>query len=65
MRKRKTMDMSRRVEITGFGSQEDVHLVSRKSGQNDCPDVHLPPQVSHGRRPDKAGPPTMLERVKG
>jgi len=65
MRKIEKMDISRRLENTGIGSQRNVHLVSRKSGQNDRPSVHLSPQVSHGRWPDKAGPPTMLECVKG
>jgi len=29
------MDISRSLENTGIGSQQDVHLASRKSGQND------------------------------
>ena len=47
-RKRKTMDISRSLENTGICSQQDVHLVSRKSGQYDRRNVHLSRQVSHG-----------------
>ena len=63
-RKKKTMDISRSLENAGISSLRSVHQISRKSGQIDRLSVHLSPQVSHGRKPDKAGCPTMLERVK-
>ncbi len=63
-RKRKTMDIGRSLENSGISSLRSVHQISRKNGQIDRLSVHLSPQVSHGRKPDKAGCPTMLERVK-
>jgi TnpA family transposase len=62
-RKRKTMDISRSLENTGICSQQDVHLVSRKSGQYDRRNVHLSRQVSHGWKPEKVGLPTTLARA--
>jgi len=62
-RKRKTMDISRSLENTGICSQQDVHLVGRKSGQYDRRNVHLSRQVSHGWKPEKVGLPTTLARA--
>jgi hypothetical protein len=62
-RKRKTMDISRSLENTGICSQQDVHLVSRKSGQYDRRNAHLSRQVSRGWKPEKAGLPTTLEHA--
>lgn len=58
------MDISRSLENAGISSLRSVHQINRKSGQVDRLCVHLSPQVSHGRKPDKAGCPTMPERVK-
>ncbi|WP_232457285.1 hypothetical protein, partial [Burkholderia ubonensis] len=64
MRKRRMMDISLTLENTGIGSLRGVHLIGRKSGQNDLQSAHLSPQVSHGRKRDKAGLTTMLEHVR-
>jgi hypothetical protein len=64
MRKRKTMDIGGSLENTGIISLQRVHPTGRKSGQIDHRRVHFLPELLHDRKSDKAGPTTMLERVK-